>query len=203
MFVMIDNYDSFVYNLAAYFVELKQEIQVIRNDVFTKEDIEQMGNVEGIILSPGPKSPKDSGRCREVVRHFAGKTPILGVCLGHQIIGYEFGASVQKGKCPMHGKVTSLSHRESGIFTRLPKTFQVTRYHSLTVEEGSIPDTLQIDAKASDGAVMALSHKIYPIYGIQFHPEAVLTQYGHEILENFIQICKEWRKRECQLLSAN
>ena len=165
MLVMIDNYDSFVYNLAAYFQELGQEIRVVRNDRVSVEDLAEMKKLEGLVISPGPGRPEDGGVSQEAVRHFTGRIPILGVCLGHQIIGHAFGAGVVRGSRPMHGKVTRICHRGEGL-----------------------------DALSEDGAVMALSHREYPLYGIQFHPEAVLTEYGHELLENFIRICREWRK---------
>lgn len=196
MYVMIDNYDSFVYNLAIYFEELGRQVEVVRNDVIRPEYLESLlaeGKLEGIILSPGPKGPWDCGRCRDMVELFAGKVPILGVCLGHQIIGYVFGARVEKGKCPMHGKVSKLSHRGENLFAGLPDSFQVTRYHSLVVLEDSLPPQLQVDARTDDGVVMAVSHRSMPIYGVQFHPEAVLTQYGHELLENFCRICERFQ----------
>lgn len=192
MFLMIDNYDSFVYNLTAYLNELGQETLVVRNDVITLEEIERL-QPEGIIISPGPKNPTDCGICVDIVKHFAGQIPIFGVCLGHQVIGYAFGANIIKGKMPMHGKVTTITHSGEGVFTNLPKTYPVTRYHSLIIDTNTLPNELQIDAISEDGAIMGVSHKRYPIYGVQFHPEAVLTHYGHELLNNFLNLCKEWR----------
>lgn len=194
MFVMIDNYDSFVYNLAAYFQELGQEIRVVRNDRVSVEDLAEMKKLEGLVISPGPGRPEDGGVSQEAVRYFTGRIPILGVCLGHQIIGHAFGAGVVRGSRPMHGKVTRICHRGEGLFKGLPESYPVTRYHSLIVERSTVPGQLRVDALSEDGAVMALSHREYPLYGIQFHPEAVLTEYGHELLENFIRICREWRK---------
>lgn len=194
MFVMIDNYDSFVYNLAAYFQELGREIRVVRNDRVSVEDLAEMKKLEGLVISPGPGRPEDGGVSQEAVRHFTGRIPILGVCLGHQIIGHAFGAGVVRGSRPMHGKVTRICHRGEGLFKGLPESYPVTRYHSLIVERSTVPGQLRVDALSEDGAVMALSHREYPLYGIQFHPEAVLTEYGHELLENFIRICREWRK---------
>lgn len=192
MYLMIDNYDSFVYNLKAYIDELNEEVMVIRNDKLTIKEIAKMKNLRGIIISPGPKSPKDCGICTEVVRKFSGKIPILGVCLGHQIIGYEFGATVEKGEKPMHGKVSKIFHNKSNLFKNLESPYVVTRYHSLVIKEETIPKELTVDARSEDDAVMAISHKEYPVYGVQFHPEAVLTQYGHEILKNFIDLSEEW-----------
>ena len=192
MYLMIDNYDSFVYNLKAYIDELNEEVMVIRNDKLTIKEIAKMKNLRGIIISPGPKSPKDCGICTEVVRKFSGKIPILGVCLGHQIIGYEFGATVEKGEKPMHGKVSKIFHNKSNLFKNLESPYFVTRYHSLVIKEETIPEELTVDARSEDDAVMTISHKEYPVYGVQFHPEAVLTQYGHEILKNFIDLSEEW-----------
>lgn len=195
MYLMIDNYDSFVYNLARYLQELGEQVVLVRNDRITAEEIErqmQDGRMEGLILSPGPKSPADCGNCREIVRKLAGRIPILGVCLGHQIIGHVFGAKIRKGVRPMHGKVTAITTEGKGLFAGLPRTYQVTRYHSLVVSEENFPSRLQIDARAEDGAVMAIRHRELPVYGIQFHPEAVLTEYGHALLENYTKICREW-----------
>ena len=192
MYLMIDNYDSFVYNLKAYLDDLNEDVRVVRNDKITIEEITEMKDLNGIIISPGPKSPKDSGICTSVVRKFAGKIPILGVCLGHQIIGYEFGAVVEKGERPMHGKVTKIFHNNDNLFRNIESPYNVTRYHSLVINEESMPKELKVDARSEDGAVMAVSHVKYPVYGVQFHPEAVLTQYGHELLRNFIILSKEW-----------
>lgn len=195
MYLMIDNYDSFVYNLARYLQELGEQVELVRNDRITAEEIErqmQDGRLEGLILSPGPKSPADCGNCREIVRKLAGRIPILGVCLGHQIIGHVFGAKIRKGVRPMHGKVTAITTEGTGLFAGLPRIYQVTRYHSLVVSEEDFPSRLQIDAMAEDGAVMAIRHRELPVYGIQFHPEAVLTEYGHALLENYTKICREW-----------
>ncbi len=196
MYVMIDNYDSFVHNLAVYFRELGQEIHLIRNDQVDFNDLSALyreGQLDGILLSPGPKSPEDCGQCLDVLRKMAGLVPILGVCLGHQIIGHTWDAKIQKGERPMHGKVTFLENNQTGLFHGLPKQFLVTRYHSLIVSEENFPDQLQIDARSDDGVIMAVSHKTLPVFGVQFHPEAVLTEYGHDLLANFINLCEEWR----------
>ena len=190
MYLMIDNYDSFVYNLKAYIQELGREILVKRCDEITLEEIEHM-QPEGIILSPGPKRPWDTELCMEVTERFQGQIPILGVCLGHQVLGHCCGAIVQKGERPMHGKVTELKNNGTGVFAGLPEKYKVTRYHSLVVKKESVPEEYQIDAVSEDGAVMGISHKIWPVYGVQFHPEAVLTEYGHELLENFCRIAEK------------
>ena len=189
MYLMIDNYDSFVYNLKAYFEELRREIVVKRSDQITVDEIEKM-QPQGIVLSPGPKRPWDAEVCVQTVERLQGKIPILGVCLGHQVLGHCCGATVKKGERPMHGKVTEITNMGTGVFEGLPKKFKVTRYHSLIVKEDSIPADYHVDAVSEDGAVMGLSHKTIPLYGVQFHPEAVLTEYGHELLENFCRIAE-------------
>ncbi|MHB8061182.1 MAG: anthranilate synthase component II [Ruminiclostridium sp.] len=193
MYILIDNYDSFVYNLAAYMLELGRKVRVIRNDEISVQMLENLQaneKIMGIIISPGPKSPKESGISLEIITRLHDKIPILGVCLGHQIIAYQFGATVEKGDRPMHGKVSSIHHNNNGIFQKLPSPFNVTRYHSLVVKEENLPTCLQIDAKSEDGAIMAISHRKYPVFGVQFHPEAVLTEYGHVLLENYILFCE-------------
>ena len=195
MYLMIDNYDSFVYNLKAYFEELGRKITVRRSDHINMEEIEKM-QPEGIILSPGPKRPWDAETCMETVKHFQGRIPILGVCLGHQVLGHCGGAVVEKGSRPMHGKVTEIRNDGEGLFKGLPERFKVTRYHSLIIKEDSIPAEYHVDAVADDGAVMGISHRTMPLYGVQFHPEAVLTEYGHELLENFCCIAEEFTKKK-------
>ena len=190
MYLMIDNYDSFVYNLKAYFQELGRDILVRRSDEITLADIQAM-QPQGIILSPGPKRPWDTQLCVDTVKHFGGKIPLLGVCLGHQVLGHCAGATVEKGVRPMHGKVTRVHHNGTGLFAGLPREFDVTRYHSLVVRQETLPEDYQVDCVAEDGAVMGLSHRTLPLFGVQFHPEAVLTQYGHELLENFCRLAEE------------
>ena len=192
MYVMIDNFDSFVYNLKAYFEELGREILVKRCDEISIEELEEL-DPEGIILSPGPKRPWDAELCVETVKRFQGEIPILGVCLGHQVLGHCAGAVVKKGIRPMHGKVTGIHNQGTGVFKGLPEHFKVTRYHSLVVEKDSIPEDYQVDALSGDGAVMGISHRTLPLYGVQFHPEAVLTEYGHELLENFCEIAEKFQ----------
>lgn len=194
MYLMIDNYDSFVYNLKAYFEELGKDILVKRSDRISLDEIEKI-HPEGIILSPGPKRPWDASLCVETVRRFQGKIPVLGVCLGHQILGFCSGATVEKGERPMHGKVTRVYHNGTGLFEGLPETFKVTRYHSLIVKEKTIPEDYRLDSIAEDGAVMGISHRTLPLYGVQFHPEAVLTEYGHELLNNFCKIAEQYSEK--------
>ena len=195
MYLMVDNYDSFVYNLACYLEECGEQVELVRNDKISAEEIErilEIGNLEGVVISPGPKSPKDCGNCKEIVEKLAGKVPVLGICLGHQIIGHVFGAEVEKGERPMHGKVTAIQTNQKGLFHGLPGEYQVTRYHSLVVSKERFPECLEIDASSHDGVIMGLHHRKFPIYGVQFHPEAVLTEYGHELLRNFTEICRGW-----------
>ncbi len=189
MYLMIDNYDSFVYNLKAYLQELGRDILVRRSDELTLDDIQAM-QPQGIILSPGPKRPWDAQLCVDTVRRFGGKVPLLGVCLGHQVLGHCAGAVVEKGARPMHGKVTRVRHNSTGLFAGLPREFNVTRYHSLVVRQDTLPEDYQVDCVAEDGAVMGLSHRTLPLFGVQFHPEAVLTEYGHELLVNFCRMAE-------------
>lgn len=191
MYLMIDNYDSFVYNLAAYFKEINCNIIIRRNDEIKLKEISEMiekRTVKGLVISPGPKNPEDCGLSKEIVFSFYDKIPILGVCLGHQIIGSVFGAKIIKGEKPVHGKLSNICHTGKDLFQNLEKRFKVTRYHSLIVSKDNFPEILKIDAFSDDGVIMALSHKKYPCYGVQFHPEAVLSQNGHELLKNFIKI---------------
>ena len=193
MFLMIDNYDSFVYNLVRYLDEINEETVIYRNDKITIEEIYKL-NPEGIIISPGPKSPKESGIVLEVINEFKGKIPIFGVCLGHQAIGHAFGANIIKGKIPMHGKVSVITHDGEGVFSNIKNTINVTRYHSLIIERSSLPKELKITAETEDNVIMGVRHKIYPIEGVQFHPEAELTEFGHEVIKNFTKNAKTWNK---------
>lgn len=185
MFLMIDNYDSFVYNLVRYFEELGEKILVFRNDKITLADIERI-KPEGIIISPGPKSPEFAGKCMEIVENFKGCIPILGICLGHQIIAKVFGGKIIQGSEPVHGKVSIIKHSGKYVFKNIVSPMKATRYHSLIVERESLPAVLEITSETEDGVIMAIRHKNYIIEGVQFHPEAELTEFGHEILQNFI-----------------
>jgi len=193
MFLMIDNYDSFVYNLVRYLEELKEDVTVCRNDKLTLEDVEKM-QPEGIIISPGPKSPEQSGICVDVIKKFSGKIPILGICLGHQSIGYAFGGNIVKGKEPIHGKVIGVVHKNIGVFKQIKNPVKVTRYHSLIIEKETLPKCFTITSETSDGVIMGVRHKEYPVEGVQFHPEAELTECGHEMLKNFLEEAKEYNK---------
>lgn len=188
MILMIDNYDSFVYNLVRYLRELEQDVLVIENDELTLEAIEKL-NPAGIILSPGPKKPDDAGISLQVVEKLSGKIPIFGICLGHQVIGQAFGGQIVTGKEPVHGKVSDIYHNGEGIFNGLPSPLKATRYHSLIIDKASLPYELEITAETADGVIMGVRHKISGVHGVQFHPEAELTEYGHEMLANFIKDC--------------
>ena len=190
MILMIDNYDSFVYNLVQYIGELGEEFIVKRNDEITVEEIEKI-NPEIIVLSPGPCSPKEAGICIDVVNKFRGIKPILGICLGHQTIGHVFGGSVIKAHQPVHGKVHSIKHNNKGVFKNLNNPLNVTRYHSLVVDLESLPDELEVTAITNENEIMGIRHKKHLIEGVQFHPEAILSEQGHDILRNFIKEARE------------
>jgi len=187
MILMIDNYDSFTYNLVQYLEELGQKICVYRNDAITIRDIEKL-NPSSIVISPGPGRPENAGISCEVIKEFCGKIPILGVCLGHQAIGYCFGGKIVQAKKLMHGKVSKIYHNKKDIFKNIPNPFLATRYHSLVVEKKSLPSCLEITASTNDHEIMGLKHKDYPLWGVQFHPESILTKSGKAILDNFIRL---------------
>jgi anthranilate synthase component 2 len=187
MILMIDNYDSFTYNIVQYFGELKAPMTVFRNDAIKVKDIEKM-KPERIVISPGPGSPERAGISVELIRVFAGKIPILGVCLGHQAIGYAFGGTIVGAKKIMHGKISSITHNDQDIFAGLSNPFTATRYHSLAIEETSMPDCLEATAWAEDHEIMGVRHKTMPVWGVQFHPESILTKQGMKIFENFLSL---------------
>lgn len=185
MILLIDNYDSFVYNLARYVTELGMETVVKRNDVISLRDITLL-QPSHIIISPGPCAPDQAGISMEVIKQFGSTIPILGVCLGHQAIGQVYGGIVSRAKNPMHGKASLIKHDEKNLFHHLENPLKVARYHSLIVSEEKFPDQLVVTARCERGEMMAIQHREYPVYGVQFHPESVLTQRGHQLLENFI-----------------
>jgi anthranilate synthase component 2 len=187
MLLMIDNYDSFTYNLVQYFGELGEDVRVYRTDEITLEEIEAL-KPDRICISPGPCSPREAGISVAVLQHFAGKIPILGVCLGHQAIGEAFGGKVIRAARVMHGKTDTIETTRQGVFTDLPHRFVVTRYHSLAIERDSLPDCLQITAWTDDGEIMGVRHKHFAVEGVQFHPESILSEYGHDLLRNFITL---------------
>lgn len=186
MIVLIDNYDSFVYNLARYFIELGQTVEVIRNDALTVEDIDPTV-VSHLVLSPGPCSPNEAGICLALIERWLPILPILGVCLGHQAIGQAVGGRIVRAKQPMHGKPDRIQHDGQDLFQGLPTQLTVGRYHSLVIEPDSIPNTLQVTAWSQQKEIMAVKHRDYPCYGVQFHPESILTCYGHALLKNFLR----------------
>ncbi len=184
---LIDNYDSFTYNLVQYFGELGVACDVYRNDALTAEDV-MAGGPAAIVISPGPCDPDQAGICLELIRLAADKDiPLLGVCLGHQAIAQAFGGRVVRADVPMHGKLSAITHSNDSVFADLPSPLTVTRYHSLVAAADSLPDDLTITARAEDDTIMALSHKSKPVHGVQFHPESIATEYGHKILKNFIE----------------
>jgi anthranilate synthase/aminodeoxychorismate synthase-like glutamine amidotransferase len=185
MIIIIDNYDSFTYNLAQYIGELGAEVRVFRNDAVTPQEIEAL-QPSHIVISPGPGAPSDAGISREVIRQFGSRIPTLGVCLGHQCIGEVFGGRVVRAARLMHGKTSPIQHNGDPLFKDVPEPFEATRYHSLIVERESFPDELKVTATTAEGEIMALRHREHPIVGVQFHPESVLTPCGRQILKNFI-----------------
>lgn len=189
MILLIDNYDSFTYNLVHYISELGVKVKVVRNDAVTVDEVLKNKNIKGIVISPGPCTPDESGICPELIKGVAGELPILGVCLGHEAIGQVFGGKIVRTS-PMHGKVSEIKHDGKGIFKGINTPFKATRYHSLVVEKDSLPDCLKITAQTDDGLIMALQHKKFDIYGVQFHPESIASEYGHEILGNFLKLIK-------------
>jgi len=187
MILVIDNYDSFTYNLVQYLGELGAALEVRRNDQTTLGEIQGMAP-ERIVISPGPKTPNEAGICLDIIRAFSGRTPILGVCLGHQAIGQAFGGRVVRAPEIMHGKTSFINHDGRTIFAELPNPFPATRYHSLIVERSSLPDCLEISARAPNGLIMGLRHKEMNVEGVQFHPESVLTEAGKQLLANFLRL---------------
>lgn len=186
MLLVIDNYDSFTYNLVQYFGELGEDVQVFRNDEITLEGVERLQPAR-IVVSPGPCTPNEAGISVAAIRHFSGKVPILGVCLGHQSIGQAFGGKVVHAKQLMHGKTSAIHHKNLGVFSGLPEGFSATRYHSLVIERESLPECLEITAWTDDGEIMGVRHKTLPVEGVQFHPESILTEHGHAMLKNFLE----------------
>jgi len=186
MLLMIDNYDSFTYNLVQYFGELGEDVKVVRNDEMTVEQIAAL-NPQRIVISPGPCTPNEAGVSVPVIRRFAGEIPLLGVCLGHQSVGQAFGGRIVHAKQLMHGKVSEIRHKNTGVFRELPDPLIATRYHSLVIERESLPDCLEVTAWTDDGEIMGVRHKELAVEGVQFHPESFLTERGHDLLANFLR----------------
>ena len=188
--LMVDNYDSFTYNIVQYFGELGAEVEVFRNDEITVADIEarlKAGQLDRLVISPGPCSPAEAGISVAAIQHFAGKLPILGVCLGHQAIGAAFGGTIIRAQELMHGKTSGITTTQKGVFAGLPEQFTVNRYHSLAIERATCPDVLEVTAWTDDGEIMGVRHKTLPIESVQFHPESILTEHGHAMLKNFLE----------------
>ncbi len=187
--LMVDNYDSFTYNIVQYFGELGADVTVVRNDEITVDEIQRRfdaGEVDRLVISPGPCSPAEAGISVAAIEHFAGKLPILGVCLGHQAIGAAFGGKIVRARELMHGKTSVITTTQEGVFARLPEKFVVNRYHSLAIERASLPDCLQVTAWTDDGEIMGVKHRTLDIEGMQYHPESILTEHGHAQLKNFL-----------------
>jgi anthranilate synthase component 2 len=192
---MIDNYDSFTFNLVQYFGELRADVKVVRNDELTLQDIEAL-NPSHLVLSPGPCSPTEAGICVPAIRHFMGRLPILGVCLGHQSIGSALGGRIVRAPVPMHGKTSLITTDRKGVFAGLPRDITVIRYHSLVIEEATMPAELVVSARSEDGQIMAVRHRDFaggptPLEGVQFHPESILSEHGHAMLRNFLQMGRQ------------
>jgi anthranilate synthase component 2 len=188
--LMVDNYDSFTYNIVQYFGELGAEVSVFRNDEITVAEIQarlDAGEVDRLVISPGPCSPAEAGISVAAIQHFAGKLPILGVCLGHQSIGAAFGGQIVRAQELMHGKTSLITTTRQGVFAELPEQFTVNRYHSLAIERASCPDCLEVTAWTADGEIMGVKHKTLAVEGVQFHPESILTEHGHAMLKNFLE----------------
>jgi anthranilate synthase/aminodeoxychorismate synthase-like glutamine amidotransferase len=187
MLLVIDNYDSFTYNLVQYFGELGADPQVRRNDAITPEEVEKL-KPKKIVISPGPGRPQDAGISMELIRRLGSRIPLLGVCLGHQCIGEVYGGKVVRAGRLMHGKTSPIQHDGKGVFAKLPNPFEATRYHSLIVEKESVPGCLQVSAETAEGEIMGLRHKEYPVHGVQFHPESILSKEGKDLLANFLSL---------------
>jgi anthranilate synthase component II len=191
MIILIDNYDSFTFNLVHYFGELGEDVHVHRNDKIASAAV-LAAKPDAIVMSPGPCTPKEAGICLELIKAAAGDIPILGVCLGHQAIGEAFGGKVVRAPKPVHGKLSDIRHDGSGIFRGVNSSFKATRYHSLVVERESLPPELAATADTDDGLIMGLAHKRFPIHGVQFHPESIASEHGHLLLRNFLEIAAQW-----------
>ncbi len=187
MFLLIDNYDSFVYNLRHYLGEMGADVKVVRNDALTVDQALTL-DPEGIVISPGPGYPNSAGICLELIKRASGRVPVLGVCLGHQAIGQVFQGRVVRAPEPLHGKTSAIHHNGSGIFAGLPSPFRATRYHSLVVERASLPAALEVSAWTEDGLVMGMAHRDLTVHGVQFHPESIASEHGHRLLRNFIEL---------------
>jgi len=197
LLLMIDNYDSFVYNLVRYFEELGEQVEVFRNDAITPEQAGTRG-YKGLVISPGPGMPKQAGKSLEFISFFKGKIPVLGICLGHQAIGEAFGGVTIQGSEPVHGKTADIRHDGKGLFLNVANPLRVTRYHSLVLQKEGLPQCFEITSETGDGVIMGIRHRHYAVEGVQFHPEAELTQCGHDMLKNFIDQCNNYQGDCCK-----
>jgi anthranilate synthase/aminodeoxychorismate synthase-like glutamine amidotransferase len=198
MLLIIDNYDSFTYNLVQYFGELGADPQVKRNDEITVEQINAL-KPQAVVISPGPCTPKEAGISNDVIREIGPRLPVLGVCLGHQCIGYVFGANVVRAPRLMHGKTSPILHDDNGVFAGVPSPFEATRYHSLIIDPPSVPDVLEVNARTAEGEIMGVRHRELPIHGVQFHPESILTRHGKDLLRNFLGMTEEFHARPARV----
>ena len=201
MIILIDNYDSFTFNLVHYFGELGEEVRVHRNDKIASTAV-LAADPDAIVLSPGPCTPKEAGICLDLIKTASGKIPIFGVCLGHQAIGEAFGGKVVRAPKPVHGKLSEIRHNGTGIFRGINASFNATRYHSLVVERQSLPANLAATANTDDGLIMGLAHKRLPVHGVQFHPESIASEHGHLLLRNFLDIAAQWNGANGRRVSA-
>jgi anthranilate synthase component 2 len=189
--LVVDNYDSFTYNLVQYLGELGAEVEAVRNDAASVEDL--LGREwDRVVVSPGPCTPNEAGVCLELIEQASSQIPILGVCLGHQAIGQAFGGEVVRAPVPVHGKLSEMRHQGESVFRGINGPFKATRYHSLVVERGTLPETLSVTAETDDGLIMGLSHKTLPVHGVQFHPESIASEHGHLLLKNFLELAVQW-----------
>ena len=195
MILLIDNYDSFTYNLYQYLCELGAEVEVARNDKISLEEIEEI-RPDGIVISPGPCTPREAGISSDVVAQFAERLPVLGVCLGHQTIGYTFGGVVERAPEIMHGKTSMVHHDGKGLYAGLPNPFEAIRYHSLMIKEESLPEFLEVTSRTKDGIVMGVRHRELPVEGVQFHPESIMTEVGHDLLQNYLNWVERWNEEK-------
>jgi len=198
MILLIDNYDSFTYNLFHYLGELGADVRVVRNDEITADEALAL-KPEGIVLSPGPCTPNEAGICMEVIKKANGSVPILGVCLGHQAIGQVYGGDVVRAPEPMHGKMSRMHHTGKSVFRGLNNDFNATRYHSLTIDPPSMPDSLEVTATSDDGVIQGVMHKSHPVHGVQFHPESIASENGHALLNNFLQIARDFAQKKTKV----
>ncbi|NJL50490.1 MAG: aminodeoxychorismate/anthranilate synthase component II [Blastochloris sp.] len=201
MILLIDNYDSFTWNLVQYLGDLGAKLDVRRNDEITVEEA-MAADLDAIVLSPGPCTPNEAGICCDLIARAGGTVPMLGVCLGHQAMGQVYGGRVIRAPAPMHGKMSAIRHAGTGVFRGINGSFQATRYHSLIVERDTLPEALEVTAETADGLIMGLAHREWPVHGVQFHPESIASEHGHVLLKNFLDLASNWNVRSGRRLAA-